>query len=332
VTPLNGATAWLITDGKAGHEAQAQGVAEALGLTYEWRRVAPIGLARMLAPWGPAPANFDQHFTPPWPDVAIGIGRTAMPALRRLHRLAGLATFTIALQDPRTSDRIADLIWVPEHDQRRGPNVITTLIAPHRFTPEMLKALREEPHAVIDALPTPRVMVAIGGTAKAWRFTDDDAHQLAAAIETMGQDGASFMVTTSRRTPPAVAAAVSQALQPYPHVLYAGQGENPYAYFLAKADAVIVTADSVSMTGEALATGRPVYVFRPTGGSDKFRRFHDALVACGATRLLSGDCHLELGWARPPILAADIIAKAIAERLMNRRRFIAKPSPTNSAP
>ncbi len=320
--PLEGAIAWLITDGKAGHEAQARGVAEALGVSYAWRRVTPVGLARMLAPWGPAPKDDAWQCAPPWPDVAIGVGRTAMPALRRLHRLAGPATFTIALQDPRTSARIADLIWVPEHDSRRGPNVITTLTAPHRFTPAMLDALRAIPDALIDALPAPRVMVAVGGAAKVWRFTDEDAAHLAAAIRTMGIQGASFMVTTSRRTPATVTAAVSHALQPYPHVLYTGEGDNPYARFLAKADAIVVTADSVSMTGEAVATGRPVYVFRPTGGSDKFRRFHDALEACGATRPLNRDCHLSLDWGHPPILAAEVIAGIVAERVLNRRCYI----------
>lgn len=328
--PLAGATAWLITDGKAGHEAQAQGVAEALGVSYAWRRVTPSGLTRMLAPWGPAPKDETWQCAPPWPDVAIGIGRTAMPALRRLHRLAGPATFTVALQDPRTPARIADLIWVPEHDRRRGPNVITTLTAPHRFTRMMLDALRAEPHIQIDALPAPRVMVAIGGAAQAWRFTDEDAKRLVTAIQTIGGDGASFMVTTSRRTPAAVAAAVSGALQPFAHVLYTGEGDNPYARFLAKADAILVTADSVSMTCEALATGRPVYVFRPTGGSDKFRRFHDSLQVCGATRPFEADCRLALDWAQPPNRAAETIAEAIAARIVNRRRYITPRAAPNT--
>jgi mitochondrial fission protein ELM1 len=35
--------------------------------------------------------------------------------------------------DPRTGTNSADLIWVPEHDRRRGPNVLSTLTAPHRY-------------------------------------------------------------------------------------------------------------------------------------------------------------------------------------------------------
>ena len=45
-------------------------------------------------------------------------------------------------------------------------------------------------------------------------------------------------------------------------------------------------ADSVNMTGEACATGRPVYVFEPGPGSPKFARFHAALRRHGATRSL----------------------------------------------
>ncbi len=322
--PLEGASGWLITDGKAGHEAQAQGVAEALGLEYKWRRVCPRGLARLLAPWGPAPKNF--VCAPPWPDIAIGIGRTAMPALRRVHKLAGPATYTVALQDPRTSDRVADLIWVPEHDRRRGPSVITSLVAPHRFAPALLNGLRDAPDPSIDKLPVPRVMVAIGGAARVWRYTGEDIARLERAIAAIGATGASFMVTPSRRTPPEVMHAVAEALRPFPYILYDGTGDNPYPRFLAKADAVVVTADSVSMTGEALATGRPVFIFRPTGGSDKFLRFHDALSACGATRPIDSNTRFTLDWGHAPILAAETIAREIAKRVLNRRRFISTAS------
>lgn len=320
--PLAGATAWLVTDGKAGHEAQALGVAEALGVEYAWYRVAAGGLSGLLAPWGPPPRTF--RCAPPWPRLAIGIGRTAMPALRQVHRRTGLATYTVVLQDPRTSERIADLIWVPEHDRRRGPNVITTLTPPNRFTAELLAKLRDAPDAAIDALPAPRVMVALGGAAKVWRYTGDDIAKLSAAIRIVGTQGASFMVTPSRRTPPEVAVAVARALQPFPHILYSGAGDNPYARYLAKADAIIVTADSVSMTGEAVATGKPVYVFTPTGGSDKFHRFHDALQRIGATRFLNHETSVIFDWSHPPIHAADAIAKAIAERIANRGRYISR--------
>ncbi|MGD9783678.1 MAG: mitochondrial fission ELM1 family protein [Hyphomicrobiaceae bacterium] len=318
--PLAGLTAWLVTDGKAGHEAQAAGLAEALGVVPVWQRVAPEGLAQWLAPWGPADRSF--ACAPPYPAIAIAIGRTAMPALRLIKKRAGLATFRVALQDPRTSASIADVIWVPEHDRRRGANIVTTLVPPNRFTPAFLDALRGTPDAVLDRLPGPRVMLAVGGASKVWRWTEDDAHRLASGIRALGEQGASFMATPSRRTPGFVADALAAALAPFPHSIWSGEGENPYARYLALADAVVVTADSVSMTGEGCATGRPVYVFRPSGGSDKFVRFHERLHAAGATRPLTPDTRLDTTWRPPAIHAAGDIAREIEGRFESRARVL----------
>ncbi|MFN3869586.1 MAG: mitochondrial fission ELM1 family protein [Hyphomicrobiaceae bacterium] len=320
--PLAEREAWLVTDGKAGHEAQAEGVGQALGARCRFVRVAPTGIAKLLAPWGPCDSAFRPE--PPWPAIAIGIGRTAIPALRALRRRAGAGTFTVALQDPRTGARTADLVWVPEHDRLRGANVITTLTPPNRFTDAVLSAARAagDPADAVASLPRPRVMLAIGGASKVWRFTTDDAARLAAAIAHFGLQGAAFLMTPSRRTPPEVASALAAAIAPFPHVAWSGDGENPYVRFLALADAIVVTADSVSMTGEAVSTGRPVYVFHPSGGSDKFRRFHDALSQARVTRPLHEQTTLDTGWSYPPIRSADTIAQEIERRFVSRARFI----------
>src|SRR5262249_13798355 len=114
---LAGLRAWVITDGKAGMDVQARGVADALGLDYEMKHVSPHGVWRVVAPWGLVdPAEKfgadGSRFGPPWPAVAIATGRASIPYIRRLRRLAGLATYTIVLQDPKTGPRTADLIWV----------------------------------------------------------------------------------------------------------------------------------------------------------------------------------------------------------------------------
>ena len=43
-----------------------------------------------------------------------------------------------------------------------------------------------------------------------------------------------------------------------PGEVWDGTGDNPYFAYLALADALLVTADSVSMVSEAAATGKPV--------------------------------------------------------------------------
>lgn len=321
--PLAGASAWIITDGKAGMDVQAKGVADALGLAYTMKRVAPKGIYRIAAPWGPvAPAERvgkpGSAFAPPWPRIVIATGRAAIPYVRAIKRRAGPATYTIVLQDPKTGPRTADLIWVPAHDKRRGANVITTPTAPHSYSPARLAQLRASLPAEIAALPAPRIAVILGGKNGVYKFTDADDDRLEAALKSLAALGASFLVTPSRRTHKRLITKVVAATEGHPRLVWNGDGDNPYPYFLAAADALVVTADSVNMCGEACATGRPVYVFTPSGGSDKFRRFHAALAAHGATRALPERVTEIGGWTYPALDSAAMIAREIELRYTRR--------------
>jgi mitochondrial fission protein ELM1 len=325
---LAGARAWLITDGKAGMDVQAKGVADALRLDVEWRRVEPTRAYRVLSPWGPVARSegigrSGGRFGPPWPDVAIATGRMAIPYVRALKRHAGLATFTVVLQDPRTGCGTADFIWVPEHDRLRGPNVFTTTTAPHSFSAARLTELRANVPPPIAALPGPRVAVVLGGKNGVYKFTDACDDRFKAALRSVAALGASFMITPSRRTHPRLLAAVDDATAASPRILWDGEGPNPYPDFLAQADLLIVTADSVNMTSEASATGKPVLVFRPQGGSPKFDRFHAALQARGATRPLPDHLATVPQWHYEPIDAALEIAAAIEKRVARRRQMLA---------
>lgn len=310
---------WIITDGKAGMDVQARGVADALGIPYEFKRVAPRGVWAVAAPWGPvAPSErFGQPgsaFAQPWPDIAIATGRASIPYIRALKRRAGARTYTVVLQDPKTGPGTADLIWVPAHDTRRGANVITTLTAPHSFSPIRLSELRAHVPPAIAALPKPRVAVILGGKNGVYDFTEPDDERFAASLASLGRLGASFMITPSRRSHQRLIRAADKATDGCPRILWDGQGENPYPQFLAHADALIVTADSVNMCGEACATGKPVFVFAPSGGSAKFSRFHDGLTSAKAVRPLPRDFAAIEQWTYPPIDSAATIAAEIRAR------------------
>ncbi|MEQ1716120.1 MAG: ELM1/GtrOC1 family putative glycosyltransferase, partial [Hyphomicrobium sp.] len=177
---LAGRTAWIFSDGKAGHEIQCRGVAEALGLVATIKRIAEPGrLYKLTAPHGRPPrvAHFGKpgsDFAPPWPVIAFATGRLTTPYIRALKKRAGLATFTVILLDPKTGASSADLFWVPEHDRRRGANVITTLTSPHGFSLQRLVELRRDVPADIATLPHPRVAVMVGGPNGDYRYEDQD--------------------------------------------------------------------------------------------------------------------------------------------------------------
>lgn len=321
--PLAGLRAWVITTGKAGMDVQAEGVAAALGLDYELKHVDPKGIWRFGAPWAPvAPAErFGQpgsRFAPPWPDVAISLGRGSVPYMRALRRRAGPHTFTLVMQDPKTGLGAADMIWVPDHDRLRGHNVFTTLTAPHSFTASRLAELRQTVPPAIAALPSPRVAVILGGKNAVYKFRDEDDARFAAALRSLGALGVGFLITPSRRTHQRLLDVVEAATRDFPRILWNGEGPNPYGDFLAHADLLVVTADSVNMCGEACATGRPVLVFTPSGGSAKFRRFHNALAARGATRPLPERLETIPDWSYEPLHSVDEIAREVERRWHQR--------------
>ncbi len=159
--------------------------------------------------------------------------------------------------DNRAGLGVADVIWVPQHDRLRGANVITTLTAPHSFTAARLAALRATVPAAIAALPRPRIAVILGGKNKVYEFRDEDDARFAGALKSLGALGASFMITPSRRTHARLLEVTDEATRAFPRILWDGEGANPYGDFLAHADALIVTADSVNMTGEACGNRAP---------------------------------------------------------------------------
>ena len=321
--PLAGKRAWIISDGRAGHLAITLGIAEALGTEAVVKQVEARWPLPLLAPWGPADQRFiNALLAEPWPAIALGAGRQTVPVMRALRRRSGGAIFTVIGQDPKTGAGDADLIWVPQHDGRRGANIIATLTPPHRFSPARLAALRKNLPAEIAALPSPRIALFLGGAGGGYSWPATEIERFAQLLRTLAAQGLSFLITSSRRTPPELARAAERATAGAPRWLWSGGGENPYGAFLAHADAFIVTADSVNMAGEAAATGRPIHVFHPLGGRAKFQRYHAALQAHGATRPLTETGTLPGAWSYASLDAAADVAAEIGRRW--------RPSPPRS--
>lgn len=314
-------TVWVLTDGKAGDEGQCLGVAERLGVVPEIRRVKPRRPWAWLMPRGPidpgeGPDRPGSPLRPPFPDIAIASGRRAVAYLRALRKASNGTTYTAFLKDPRTGPGAADLIWVSEHDRLRGENVLVTTTSPHRLTPQKLAAARAAPPAAIAGLPRPRVAVLVGGDSRHHRFTPADIERFAAGLDALAGTGAALMGSPSRRTSPALAAAVAAVFARHGGWWWDGTGENPYLALLANADAVIVTADSTNMIGEAAAAGVPILVFEPQGGHAKIAALIAALERQGVVHRFCG--RLE-GERYQPIDSTPIIADAIRQGWLRHR-------------
>ena len=313
--------AWVLTDGKAGSHNGALGLAEAVGLPVIDKRI------RSAAPWRWLPPMLwprgvlgvgagGDPLDPPWPRLVVSAGERAVGPALEIKRRAGEATFCIHMQHPRVDPARFDLVVVSAHDRLTGPNVRVTLGALHRVTRDRLADAAARFAPAFAHLPRPLVAVLIGGANRVYRFDRRSAEQLADGLVAMARDrGCGLLVTTSRRTGAANQALLREKLRDLPAEFWDGEGENPYFAYLALADALVVTCDSVNMVTEACYTGKPVHVFHlPGGARTKFAQFHDALRDSGATRPFSG--RLET-WPCTPLDERSPLADEIRRQLRN---------------
>jgi uncharacterized protein len=314
-------TSWVLTDGKAGDTAICFGVVEALGLEPQLHKVAPRAPWSWAMPYGPIDPKEDPRrrgspIAPPFPDLVIASGRRAVPYVRRIRAETKGRTFTAFMKDPYTGPGTADLVWVPEHDDLVGPNVIKTPLTPHRVTQARLAAARSAaPHALA-RLEHPRAAVLIGGNSVNHRFTALDIAALSSRLDRLAQSGVQLMGTPSRRTPLPLRDAIAAVITRHGGYFWNEVEENPFVALLALADAVVVTSDSVGMVGEAAATGRPVLVYEPTGGHPKNTRYLDTLRGRGIVHEFTGQL---TGAPYEPVDSTLAVASSIAQAFLRHR-------------
>ncbi|MBK1669641.1 hypothetical protein CKO28_16505 [Rhodovibrio sodomensis] len=297
VSPVPARICWVVSEGMAGTENQCLGLAEALGFRPEVKRIKVRAPWRWLPPklW-PRPlaalTRAGDRLAPPWPDVLIASGRKAAAPALAVRKASAGATFTVFVQAPPVDPAGFDAVVAPRHDAVAGRNVVQVVGALTRVTRKRLDDAHRRFQPLVRHLPHPRVAVLVGGSSKTHRLTGDTAQRLADGLTAMhAATGCSFLVTTSRRTGPGNAKRLRQALAGVPHVFHeagASPGENPYFGFLAHAEEIVVTADSVTMACEAATTGRPVQVVALQGGKPKFDRFHAQVRDLGIARPFDG--------------------------------------------
>lgn len=310
---------WAISDGRAGNARQAAALAAALdppawetlelAARAPWRWSAPRRLPCDRAAFG---AAFAQRLQAP-PALAIGCGRQAALATRLLRARGSRA---VQILDPRLDPRHWDLLIVPEHDARRGGNVLTLLGSLNPVDDAWLAAGRTD-FPALGALPGPRIALLLGGpTAQVpWH-----AHQLgplcAQLAAQLRECGGSLLVTASRRTPAQAPPLLRQALRGLPSArlwLNEDDGPNPYHGLLGWADAIVATADSVNLLSEACATAVPVAAAFAGDGHGRVRRFVEALRERGRLSAIEALSHPAA--AIVPLRETARIAAQVRERL-----------------
>jgi mitochondrial fission protein ELM1 len=310
---------WAISDGASGNARQADALAEALGVATRVLRVRVRESWAALAPrltFGARNAIRDDEgraLDPPWPDLAIGCGRRAALATRLLRTWSAGRCFTVQILDPRIDTGAFDVVITPQHDRVQGANVIRSIGALNPVDARWLAQGRAH-FSEFARFAAPRTAVLIGATNSAQRL---DAAYFDALLERLAAwhavDGGSDLVSASRRTPDDLAAHLRRAFANFPGTFWSGDGdgENPYAGFLAFAERIVVTPDSVNMVSEACATGKPVYTFAPRPIAGKLAAFHRELRSSGHLRLIDDTAQRP---QPPPLAETAAIAELVRAR------------------
>ena len=340
------ARVWVLDDPRVGTANQAIGIAERLGVPFRriplmWNpwtahlaglvpggslaglRQPSRGIAAELARNAagvslPAGRGLLGEGGPPRPDVVISAGRRSGAVALWMKSQFGCRI--VHCMHPGLGGlwrhEMFDMLVVPEHDRpAAAPNVFPVLGAPHRVSPLVLSQARAAWRERLAHLPGPRVALLVGGPVRGTDMQPAMAHSLGKQVAKLAvASGGTVLATTSRRTGREATEALSAGLSPALHLIYrwGEPGENPYHGFLASADAIVITADSISMISEACASTAAVYIAAPELAGPRHHRFAQTLFQAGHARPLGQSI---ARWPRPPLDEAGRVADEI------RRRF-----------
>jgi mitochondrial fission protein ELM1 len=232
---------------------------------------------------------------PPWPRLVVGCGRRSIGPTLMVKRLSGGRTVAAYVQNPEWGRRRFDLVAAMPHDGVTGPNVVIAPTAVHGVTESRLAEARATWRQRLNAEGGPSLGVLVGGDNGGYRLTPKSTDRLVRVLrDAYIRHGMRSLVTPSRRTSDDAKRRIANALATDNlGWIWDQRGDNPYFGILALADRLIVTADSISMVSEALATGRPVHVLPLEGNGRRHDAFLKGLVADRLVSLVQGD---DLDW------------------------------------
>ena len=261
---------WVISAYRAGEQSQLLALAEALGWPFELKPVrhrllgAPLDLLRCTGLFG-IDAESAARFVPPWPDLLIAAGMRNEAIGRWVRQASGGRCRIVHVGRPWADPRTFDLVVAtPQYRLPGHPQVLQNALTLHRVTGERLAEAADAHAERIARLPGPRIAVIVGGSSGPYAFGVRAARRLARqASELAASLGGSLLVSTSSRTPAVVTRTLADSIS-VPHELYrwrAGDPQNPYYAYLAAAERIVVSFDSIAMISEAAATGKALYLF-----------------------------------------------------------------------
>ncbi len=261
---------WLLLGRKAGDNTQIRALAGALDWPCEEKHIRArnwelfphllfggslLGIKR----------GESSELSPPWPELLITAGRRSEPVARWVKKQSGGSTRLVHIGRPWAPLDSYDLIiTTPQYFLPEQANVLCNRLPLNSLISSELPLLSPDLQRQLAGLPRPYITVLVGGDSGKFVFTAEKGKRLGKQLRHLSEEaGGSLLLSNSARTPKAAWAALCDQLSG-PRLVYdhaASARENPYREFLGLADQFVVTGESMSMLGEAVALGKPVQIF-----------------------------------------------------------------------
>jgi mitochondrial fission protein ELM1 len=202
---------------------------------------------------------------PPWPDLVLCAEARTSVIARAIKRKSAGKTRIVCLGRPAGSPTGFDLVLTTaQYRLPKAPNVVELSLPIAAGSSESATAIPSRHVVEEQDLARPVIAVLVGGTSPPEILDEPTAETLARHLaEHIRGSGGTLLVTTSPRTSRRASLALERSIQ-VPHIIHQWREEDADSYrrFLQLADEIVVTSDSVSMVADALATGKPVSVYR----------------------------------------------------------------------
>lgn len=213
----------------------------------------------------------------PWPRIVICCGQRSERVGFWIKRQSGGRTKIVSVGRAHQPLDLYDLLAVPpQYALPERSNVINLplpLSRPRRRPDD--RSADPATRSNIIPVPKPWFTILLGGEVKQFAADERELVEVARRAQAAADRyGGSVVISTSRRTPPALLAAVERVLdRPYVYRWSeATAEENPYDTLLRQSAALFVTADSASMILDGCGSGTPTYVIEYPQRLDLARR------------------------------------------------------------
>ena len=253
---------WVLLGQRTGDNNQLLRLAAELGLPFRTLELR-YNLLHLLPPalLGASLASLDSGsrnlIAPPWPELVLGVGHRSVPVALAIRALSGGRSKLVRLGNPRLDPARLDLvITTPQYAVGDAPDVLRLPVG--ISTAAKLDPTPEE-RDWLGKFARPHRLLLLGGETFMWTLGPG---QVVPAVSTLKEKPGSVIAVASGRSSEAMLDAVATALAgTEPGVV---RGRFPrYPALIDDADEIYVTADSVAMVSDAIATGKPVGLIEP---------------------------------------------------------------------